>query len=198
MADRRYIIDPVVGSVAVFLKMGPNKRPDAHVFRIEDGKIVKIHTITSCGTDVNCGFDPLDKMIAAGHEPHFSTGIRQADPGEFAADEDVAAAFDRLEPVKLRYTRQARADLDAARTYIARAKPRSGCRDGGPHPRGHRRLTLFADQARPVRSCRPRNSAGSSSARTKGLGLIDRDSIKEFDHARDRAPRSPGRHRRRS
>ena len=24
-----------------------------------------IHTITSCGTDVNCGFDPLDKMIAA-------------------------------------------------------------------------------------------------------------------------------------
>ena len=65
MADRRYIIDPVVGAVAVFLKMGPNKRPDAHVFRIEDGKIVKIHTITSCGTDVNCGFDPLDKIIAA-------------------------------------------------------------------------------------------------------------------------------------
>jgi len=65
MADRRYIIDPVVGAVAVFLKMGPNKRPDAHVFRIEGGKIVKIHTITSCGEDVNCGFDPLDKMIAA-------------------------------------------------------------------------------------------------------------------------------------
>jgi hypothetical protein len=65
MAERRYIIDPVVGAVAVFLKMGPNQRPDAHVFRIEDGKIRWIHTITNCGTDVNCGFDPLDKMIAA-------------------------------------------------------------------------------------------------------------------------------------
>jgi hypothetical protein len=63
MADRRYIIDPVVGSVAVLLKMGPNKRPDAHVFRIEDGKIRFVHTVTSCGTQVNCGFDPLPKML---------------------------------------------------------------------------------------------------------------------------------------
>ena len=63
MAERRYIIDPVVGSVAVFLRMGPNRRPDAHVFRIEGGKIRYVHTVTSCGTDVNCGFDPLDKML---------------------------------------------------------------------------------------------------------------------------------------
>ena len=64
MAERRYLIDPVVGSVAVFLRMGPNKRPDAHVFRIEGGKIRYVHTVTNCGTDVNCGFDPLDKMLA--------------------------------------------------------------------------------------------------------------------------------------
>jgi len=63
MAERRYIIDPVVGSVAVFLRMGPNRRPDAHVFRIEGGKIHYVHTVTNCGTDVNCGFDPLDKML---------------------------------------------------------------------------------------------------------------------------------------
>jgi hypothetical protein len=63
MAERRYIIDPVVGSVAVFLRMGPNKRPDAHVFRIEGGKIRYVHTVTNCGTDLNCGFDPLDKML---------------------------------------------------------------------------------------------------------------------------------------
>ena len=63
MADRKYIIDPVVGAVAVFLKMGPNKRADAHVFRIEDGKIRWIHTVTNCGTQVNCGFDPLPTMI---------------------------------------------------------------------------------------------------------------------------------------
>lgn len=65
MAERRYIIDPVVGSVAVFLKMGPNKRADAHVFRIEDGKIRFIHTVTNCGTDENCGFGPFKDMLAS-------------------------------------------------------------------------------------------------------------------------------------
>ncbi len=49
MVERRYVIDPVVGSVAVFLKMGPKQRPDAHVFRIEDGKIRYVHTVTNCG-----------------------------------------------------------------------------------------------------------------------------------------------------
>lgn len=63
MADRRYVIDPVVGSVAVFLRMGQNRRPDAHVFRIEDGKIRYVHTVTNCGEQVNCGFDPLPTML---------------------------------------------------------------------------------------------------------------------------------------
>ena len=64
MAERRYIIDPVVGSVAVFLRMGQNRRPDAHVFRIEDGKIRYVHTVTNCGTDENCGFGPFKEMLA--------------------------------------------------------------------------------------------------------------------------------------
>ena len=64
MAERRYVIDPVVGSVAVFLRMGPNRRPDAHVFRIEDGKIRYIHTVTNCGTDENCGFGSFKDMLA--------------------------------------------------------------------------------------------------------------------------------------
>ena len=63
MADRRYVIDPVVGSVAVFLRMGQNRRPDAHVFRIEDGKLRYVHTVTNCGEQVNCGFDPLPTML---------------------------------------------------------------------------------------------------------------------------------------
>ena len=63
MADRRYVIDPVVGAVAVFLRMGQNRRPDAHVFRIEDGKIRFIHTVTNCGDDENCGFGPFKAMI---------------------------------------------------------------------------------------------------------------------------------------
>lgn len=64
MTDRRYVIDPVVGAVAVFLRMGPSKRPDAHVFRIEDGKIRYIHTVTNCGTDENCGFGSFKEMVA--------------------------------------------------------------------------------------------------------------------------------------
>jgi hypothetical protein len=64
MAERRYVIDPVVGSVAVFLRMGPNRRPDAHVFRIEGGKIRYVHTVTNCGTDENCGFGPFKDMLA--------------------------------------------------------------------------------------------------------------------------------------
>jgi hypothetical protein len=63
MVDRRYIIDPVVGAVAVFLRMGEKGRPDAHVFRIEDGKIRFIHTVTNCGEDVNCGFRPMAEMV---------------------------------------------------------------------------------------------------------------------------------------
>jgi hypothetical protein len=63
MADRRYIIDPVVGAAAVFLKMGQNARADAHVFRIEDGKIRYIHTITNCGGDENCGFGPFKDIV---------------------------------------------------------------------------------------------------------------------------------------
>jgi hypothetical protein len=63
MADRRYIIDPVYGAVAVFLRMGQNRRPDAHVFRIEDGKIRFVHTVTNCGEDENCGFGPFSEMV---------------------------------------------------------------------------------------------------------------------------------------
>ena len=63
MIDRRYVIDPVYGSVAVFLKMGPNQRPDAHVFRIEDGKIRFVHTVTNCKGDNNCGFGDFKEMI---------------------------------------------------------------------------------------------------------------------------------------
>jgi hypothetical protein len=70
MTERRYVIDPVVGSVAVFLRMGPSKRPDAHVFRIEDGKIRFIHTVTNCGTEDNCGFGSFKEMVANRPEVH--------------------------------------------------------------------------------------------------------------------------------
>lgn len=64
LAEREYIVDETKGAVAVMLRFGgPNGRPDAHVFRIEDGKIRYVHTVTNCGEEVNCGFPPLAEML---------------------------------------------------------------------------------------------------------------------------------------
>lgn len=64
MVERDYVVDVERGAVAVFLKMGTNRRPDVHTFRIEDGKIRYVHTVTNClGTD-NCGFRPFREMLA--------------------------------------------------------------------------------------------------------------------------------------
>ncbi len=61
MADRIYVVDETIGAVDVFLKMGDNAAPPtAHLFRIENGKIRYVHTVTNCGTQVNCGFPPFD------------------------------------------------------------------------------------------------------------------------------------------
>jgi hypothetical protein len=63
MADRQYVIDPSIGAVDVMLKMGPSQRPDSHVFRIENGKIRYIHTVTNCGKDDNCGLGNFAEML---------------------------------------------------------------------------------------------------------------------------------------
>ena len=63
MADRQYVIDPTIGAVDVMLKMGPHQRPDSHVFRIENGKIRFIHTVTNCGKDDNCGLGNFAEML---------------------------------------------------------------------------------------------------------------------------------------
>ena len=63
MVEREYVIDEAKGAVNVFLKMGENKRPDSHTFRIEDGKLRYVHTVTNCGDQENCGFPPLEEML---------------------------------------------------------------------------------------------------------------------------------------
>jgi hypothetical protein len=63
MTERKYVIDESLGAVAVFLKMGPKARPDAHIFRVESGKIRYVHTVTNCGADENCGFGPFADML---------------------------------------------------------------------------------------------------------------------------------------
>jgi len=60
LTNRRYVADPTIGAVSVFLDFGEKKRPDSHLFRIEDGKIRYIHTVTNCGDEPNCGFPPFD------------------------------------------------------------------------------------------------------------------------------------------
>jgi hypothetical protein len=64
LVEREYIVDETKGAVAVMLRFGgPDGRPDAHTFRIEDGKIRYVHTVTNCGEEVNCGFPPLPEML---------------------------------------------------------------------------------------------------------------------------------------
>ncbi|GAA5058295.1 hypothetical protein GCM10023208_24640 [Erythrobacter westpacificensis] len=63
LKNRRYVVDPVKGAVNVFLEFGDNALPDSHTFRVENGKIRYIHTVTACETE-NCGFRPFAEMLA--------------------------------------------------------------------------------------------------------------------------------------
>jgi hypothetical protein len=65
LVERDYIVDETIGSVAVRLRFGgPEGLADAHIFRIEDGRIRYVHTITNCNGQENCGFPPLSEMLA--------------------------------------------------------------------------------------------------------------------------------------
>jgi hypothetical protein len=52
IANRRFIVDPTIGSVVVFCTFGaggPNGgsgAPDTHLFRVENGKLRYVHTLT--------------------------------------------------------------------------------------------------------------------------------------------------------
>ena len=52
IANRRFIVDEVLGSVVVFCTFGPggpaggSGSPDTHLFRIENGKLRYVHTLT--------------------------------------------------------------------------------------------------------------------------------------------------------
>ncbi len=64
LTNRRYIVDEAKGAVNVFLDFGEGKRPDSHTFRIENGKLRYVHTVTNCGDQENCGFPPFSEMLA--------------------------------------------------------------------------------------------------------------------------------------
>jgi hypothetical protein len=43
---RRFIVDETIGSVVVFCTFGVNGAPDSHLFRLENGKLRFVHTLT--------------------------------------------------------------------------------------------------------------------------------------------------------
>ncbi|MEI9964970.1 MAG: hypothetical protein WDM92_09925 [Caulobacteraceae bacterium] len=56
LVDRRFIVDPDIGAVVGLISFGAaNGLPDSHLFRVVNGKIRYVHTITVCSTP-NCGF----------------------------------------------------------------------------------------------------------------------------------------------
>jgi hypothetical protein len=59
--ERHFIVDPTIGAVVGLVSFGAQPGqpglPDSHLFRVVDGKIRLIHTITVCST-FNCGFKP--------------------------------------------------------------------------------------------------------------------------------------------
>ena len=65
MVERQYVVDETLGAVNVQLRMGTNRRPDSHTFRIENGRIRFIHTVTNCGDQPNCGLPPLGERPGA-------------------------------------------------------------------------------------------------------------------------------------
>jgi hypothetical protein len=63
MTNRRYVVDEVMGTVDIFLgfqgldRTRPNEgTPDSHLFRVEDGRIRYIHTVSACFVD-GCGMN---------------------------------------------------------------------------------------------------------------------------------------------
>jgi hypothetical protein len=53
---RRYVIDETVGVVDMMLEFGGiSNAPDSHEFRIENGKLRRIHALTFCAQKPNCG-----------------------------------------------------------------------------------------------------------------------------------------------
>jgi len=56
LVNRRFIVDVDMGTVVGLVDFGAqNGLPDTHTFRLENGKIRYIHTLTAC-TVPNCGF----------------------------------------------------------------------------------------------------------------------------------------------
>ena len=63
IVNRRFLVDLDMGTVIGLADFGEqNSLPDSHIFRLENGKIRFVHTLTVCTTP-NCGFPkPLEEV----------------------------------------------------------------------------------------------------------------------------------------
>jgi hypothetical protein len=55
LTNRRFIADPEIGAVVGFIRW-PSGVPDSHMFRVENGKLRFVHSLTVCTVQPNCGF----------------------------------------------------------------------------------------------------------------------------------------------
>jgi len=64
LVNRRFVVDRDIGAAVGLLSFGSaDGLPDTHLFRVENGKIRYVHTITVCATP-NCGF-PVNAELKA-------------------------------------------------------------------------------------------------------------------------------------
>jgi hypothetical protein len=56
ISHRRFVVDEAMGAVVGFVQFGPNALPDTHLFRLENGRIRYVHTLTVCAP-TGCAFN---------------------------------------------------------------------------------------------------------------------------------------------
>ncbi|KAF2260633.1 hypothetical protein CC78DRAFT_472456 [Lojkania enalia] len=75
VTDRRYVVDVEMGAVGIYVgfpgldRADPNPSPDSHLFRVEEGKLRYIHTLSTCEGHPGCGlnetFVPGTRRVAS-------------------------------------------------------------------------------------------------------------------------------------
>ena len=56
ISHRRFVVDEAMGAIVGFVQFGPNALPDTHLFRLENGRIRYVHTLTVCAP-TGCAFN---------------------------------------------------------------------------------------------------------------------------------------------
>lgn len=72
VTDRRYVVDVEMGAVSIFVgfpgldRASEEPTPDAHLFRVEGGRIRYIHTVSTCEGHPGCGLNGTGPGVPPG------------------------------------------------------------------------------------------------------------------------------------